>query len=192
MGSENGTGQNDVIRLLTCLLLTVLMPFPAQSSDTITREHIQRVIDETDAAARNRDAARIGEYLSMDFEKIIEFAHDKWMAKVRVDKKKYLDLIGGGWPALEKYDYQRTDTVIHVMTDGQTGQSFSTITETLSIDGKEMVSKFREHALYAMENGRPVITQISGHTLLGDTMPEPEQGHSGDAAIQGQAPTPLQ
>jgi hypothetical protein len=36
-----------------------------------------------------------------------------------------------------------------------------------------MVSKYREHALYALENGKPVITQISGHTLLGDTMREP-------------------
>ena len=178
-------------RLYTGLLLTVLLSFHAQAADTITREHIQRVIDETDAAARNRDAARIGEYLSVDFEKIIEFAHDKWMAKVRVDKEKYLDLIGGGWPAVEKYDYQRTDTVIHVTTDGLTGQSFSTITETLSLDGKEMVSIFREHAVYALENGRPVITQISGHTLLGDTMPEPEQGHSGNSAIQDQVPAPL-
>jgi len=59
------------------------------------------------------------------------------------------------------------------MPDGSSGQSYSTITETLSIEGTRMVSKYREHALYALENGRPVITQISGHTLVGDTMRKP-------------------
>ena len=71
--------------------------------------------------------------------------------------------------------YQRDNTVIQLMSDGLSGQSHSTITETLSLDGKIMVSKFREYALYAMENGKAVITQISGHTLLGDTMPAPGQ-----------------
>jgi len=156
-------------------VLAVLLSFQAQAVDNITREQIQQVIDVTDAAAKNRDTAGIGEHLSETFEKIIEFPHDKWMAKVRLDKQKYLELIDEGWPTLEEYDYQRDSMVIHVMPDGLSGQSQSTITETLSLDGTRMVSKFREHALYTLENGRPVIRQISGHTLLGDTMPEPGQ-----------------
>ncbi len=119
-------------------------------------------------------ATGIGAYLSETFQRIIEFIHaDKYIAKVRVDKKKYLELIDEGWPTLEEYGYQREDTRIHIMSDGSSGESYSTITETLSIRGTRMVSKYREHALYALENGKPVITQISGHTLLGDTMREP-------------------
>ena len=162
-------------RLLTGAIITLLLLHQAQAADNITREHIQQVIDYTDSAAKNRDAAGIGEYLSETFEKIIEFPHDKWIAKVRVDKKKYLELIEEGWPTLEEYDYQRDNTVIHLMSDGSSGQSHSTITETLSLDGRIMVSKFREYAVYTMENGKAVITQISGHTLLGDTMPVPGQ-----------------
>jgi len=162
-------------RLITGTVLTVLLSFQAQAADPITREHIQQVVDVTDAATRNRDTAGIGEYLSETFERIIEFVHDKYIAKVRVDKKKYLELIDEGWPTLEEYDYQRDDTTIHIMPDGSGGQSYSTITETLSLDGTRMVSKFREHALYTMEDGKPVITQISGHTLLGDTMRAPGQ-----------------
>lgn len=160
-------------RLLTGTVVCVLLSVPAQAADRITDEQIQQVINVTDAAAMNRDAAVIGEYLSDSFEKIIEFRHKKWMAKVRLDKYKYLELIDEGWPTLEEYDYQRDNTVIHLMPDGLSGQSLSTITETLSLDGTRMVSKFREYALYTMENGRPVITEISGHTLLGDTMPGP-------------------
>jgi len=163
-----------VTRLLTGSVLAVLLSFQAQASDKMTREHIQQVIDVTDAAAKNRDTAGIGEYLSETFEKVIEFPYDEWMATVRLDKEKYLNLIDEGWPTIEDYEYQRDNTVIHVMPDGLSGHSYSTITETLTLDGTRRVSKFREHALYALENGRPVITQISGHTLVGHTMPEPD------------------
>ncbi len=57
------------------------------------------------------------------------------------------------------------------MPDGQSGLSYSTITENLVQNGTKMTSLFREYATYELENGRPVITQISGHTLVGDTTP---------------------
>ena len=34
-----------------------------------------------------------------------------------------------------------------------------------------MVSRFREHAFYTLEDDQVVITRISGHTLVGDTTP---------------------
>lgn len=161
-------------RLLSGTVLTVLLSFQAQATEPITREHIQQIVDITDAATINQDTAGISEYLSETFQRVIEFVHkDKYIAKVRIGKKKYLELIEEGWPALEEYAYQREDTSIHIMPDGSSGQSYSTITETLSLRGTRMVSKYREHALYALEDGKPVITQISGHTLLGDTMREP-------------------
>ena len=110
-------------RLITGTVLTVFLSFQIQAADNITREHIQQVIDVTDAATKNRDTAGIGEYLSETFERIIEFTHEKYIAKVRVDKKKYLDLIDEGWPTLEEYDYQRDNTAIHIMLDGSSGQS---------------------------------------------------------------------
>lgn len=160
---------------LAGLLIVLLLCFPAHATDRITRKHILQLIEATDAAAQQRDTATIGKYLGEDFEKVIEFPHEKWMATVRLDKQEYLDLIEAGWPALEEYDYRRDDMVIHIVEGGQTGKSYSTITETLMLDGTRMVSKFREHALYALENGRPVIIRVSGHTLVGDTMQEP--GH---------------
>ena len=161
-------------RLLTGTVLTVLLSFQAQAAEPVTREHIQQIVDITDAATKNRDTAGIGEYLSETFQRVIEFTHnDKYTARVRIDKKKYLELIEEGWPTLEEYAYQREDTSIHIMPDGSSGQSYSTLTETLSLRGTRMVSKYREHALYALEDGKPVITHISGHPLLGDTMREP-------------------
>ena len=41
-----------------------------------------------------------------------------------------------------------------------------------------MTSKFREYATYELENGRAVITQVSGHTLLGDTTPQWQEPQS--------------
>lgn len=156
---------------LAAMLICVLPAFPCHSADRITAEQIQEVIDITDAAAMNRDTAGIGAHLGKAFEKTIEFPYDKWMAKVKINKQEYLTLIDDGWKTIEKYDYERTDTEIHVMPDGRSGQSYSTLTEHVVQDGKEMISKFREYATYELEDGRTVITQISGHTLVGDTTP---------------------
>ena len=161
-----------MIRLVTGFMVSVVLSLPAQAADRITDEQIQQVIDATDVASMNRDAATIGEYLSESFEKIIEFRYKKWMAKVKVPKDKYLEIIAEGWSNTSDYYYQRDDTEIHVSTDGQGGLSYSTITENMVQDGKKMTSKFREYATYALENGRPVITHVSGHTLLGDTTPQ--------------------
>ncbi len=157
---------------LTGTIVTLLLSLPTQAAERITNEHIQQVIDATDAAAINRDTAAIGEYLSDSFEKIIEFPYKKWMAKVKLYKDDYLELIDEGWANLVEYDYQRKDTEIHIMPDGLSGLSHSTVTENIVQDGKKMTSKFREYATYELENGRPVITRVSGHPLLGDTMPQ--------------------
>jgi hypothetical protein len=149
----------------------LLLALPVQAAEPITEEQIRQVIVATDAAAMNHDTAGIGAYLSESFEKVIEFQYEKWMAKVKLDKAEYLELIDGGWETLGAYDYRRSDTEIHIMQDGQSGMSYSTITEYMIQDGAEMTSKFREYATYRLENGRPVITRISGHTLIGDTTP---------------------
>jgi hypothetical protein len=58
------------------------------------------------------------------------------------------------------------------MPDGLSGVSQSTVTENTIQDGETMTSRFREYATYELEDGRPVITEVSGHTLLGDTTPQ--------------------
>jgi hypothetical protein len=162
-------------RRVTGIVLSILLSQPLQAAGRITSEQIQQVIDATDAAAMNRDTAGIGNYLSNSFEKTIEFPYKKWMAKVRLNKDDYLGLIDEGWSNTAEYDYQRSYTEIHIMPDGMSGLSHSTITENIIVDGEKMTSKFREYATYELENGRPVITRVSGHTLLGDTTPQWEE-----------------
>ena len=162
-------------KLVTGIVLCVLLTHPAQAAERITSEQIQQVIDATDAAAMNRDTAGIGAYLSESFEKTIEFPFKKWMAKVKLDKIDYLILIDEGWVNTGEYNYQRNNTEIHILPDGLSGLSHSTITENIVVNGEKMTSKFREYATYELENGRPVITRVSGHTLLGDTTPQWEE-----------------
>ena len=159
-------------RTITGAVLSVLLSVTAQADDQITREQIDAVIAATDAAALERDAAAIGVHLAEAFERVIEFPHKGLMAKVRLDKERYMTLIDEGWAGIGDYDYQRDDTRIHITMDGRSGRSFSTVTENMVQDGMSMTSRFRETATYALENGRPVITQVRGHTLLGDTTPQ--------------------
>jgi len=159
-------------RYIISSMLCIVVSLPSLAADRITKEDIQQVISATDAAALNRDAAAIGEYLGASFNRIIEFPIKNLMAKVKLNKEKYLELIRDGWVELGEYDYQRDHIQIHIMPDGLSGSSYSTVTEHMVLNGEEMISRFREYATYELEDGRPVITEVSGHTLLGDTTPQ--------------------
>ena len=153
------------------IAITLLLSLAARADDRISLQDIQQVIAATDMAAMNRDAARIGQYLSSSFGKVLEFTYRKYLAKVRIDRAKYLKLIDKGWANVESYSYQRVDTEIHLLPDGKHGESYSTITERSVLHGKKMTSKVREYATYGLEKGKPVITEISTITLVGDSSP---------------------
>ncbi len=159
-------------RPLLVTLLGLLLSGTAVADWKITSDKILQVMDASDTAALERDAAAISIYLSDTFERLIEFPHKGLMAKVRLKKMEYLQMIDEGWAGIDAYDYQRDNVEVHIMPDGITGRSHSTVTENITVDGIRMTSRFREYATYAMENGRPVIIEVSGHTLLGDTTPQ--------------------
>ena len=157
---------------LTVTVLFFLLSFTAHAADQITREQIKQVISATDTAAKDHNTAAIGTYLGNSFERIIEFPHEDQIATVQLNKIEYLQLVDEGWARISYYDQQRDNLKIQIMPDGLSGKSHSTITENIVIDGVKMTSRFREYSTYQLENGRPVITQVSGHTLLGDTTPQ--------------------
>jgi hypothetical protein len=140
----------------------------------ITADHVRQVIAATDLASKNHDVGEIGRYLGKGFFKYIDVPGNDLPVTARIDKGQYLEMIKQGWNTLdlEGYSYQRTDIVINVALDGASAESNSTIRETVSTNGQDMVSKVREYARYKMEDGRPVIVKIETHTLVGDTTPE--------------------
>jgi hypothetical protein len=164
-----------MIKFITAASIVLLVSWHALAAGPMTVAQIQQVMDATDAAAMRRDTQGIGSHLSERFEKTVTFPYQGGTAATKLDKREYLNLIDKGWAAMEAYSYRREDTVINVAADGRSGESNSTITETLVIDGETRVSKVREYAQYALEDGKPVITSIGGHTLVGDTMPDAGQ-----------------
>ena len=154
-------------------ILTLLFSCTLPASELVSEAQIRSVMAATDAAATKRDVERLGQYLSENFARYIELPMDKWDAAFRLDKDKYLDMVRRGWQVADDYSYERTDTVVYLSSDRLGGKSNSTVTEITVVNGKKFISKFREYASYAMENGRLVITTIEGHKLVGDTTPEP-------------------
>jgi len=163
-----------MIKSVAAAIITGLVSFHALAEQRISVEQIQQVIEATDAAAMRRDTRAIGAHLSENFAKQVDIPIPErgWNGSVTLDKQQYLDLIEQSWQNLEQYSYRRENTVINIAADGRSGESSSTITETVVIAGESRVSKVREYAQYALENGRAVITSIGGHTLVGDTMPD--------------------
>ena len=159
-------------RSLTGLLLCGLLSAPAVAADHMTKDLIQKVIEATDAAAMKRDAAEIGVYLGESFERVIDVPYLGAIEQARIGKMDYLQMIEQGWKDTTEYTTQRDDIKIMLLPDGISGESYSTITEKMVVDGVKMTSRFREYAVYELEDGRPVITEVSGHKLLGDTTPD--------------------
>ena len=161
-----------MLKAIAATSIVLLVSCRALAAGPMTVEQIREVIDAADAAAIQRDTQGIGDYLSEHFEKTVEVPYRGGTAATKLDKRQYLDLIDKGWSDMEAYSYRRENTVINVATDGRSGESSSTITEIVVIDGEPRVSKVREYARYALENGKPVVTAIDGHTLVGDSMPD--------------------
>ncbi|GEM_PF-7042862 len=138
----------------------------------ITAQQVREVIAATDRAAERRDTDAIGTYLGKAFMKYVDVPGASLPVTARIDREQYLDMIRKGWEELQDYSYQRKDVVVYVAADGASAESNSTIVETVTRDGKKMVSKVREYARYRIEGGRPVIVRLETQTLVGDTTPE--------------------
>ena len=142
------------------------------AADRMTADHIRAVMAAADRASVKQDVQAIGACLATDFFKYIDIPSDKRPATARINKDQYLGLIRRGWQQICDYTYERRDIVVNVSPDGQTGESFSTVIEHFTADGKHMMSKVREDAQYKLEDGKPVISTVQNQTLVGDTTPE--------------------
>ena len=155
-----------------CIIGVFLYASQASAASKITAEQVRQVIEATDVAAQQHDTQAIGGYLGRNFFKYIDATVEEKAATVRIDRERYLQLIEQGWSEVHNYAYQRKDLVINVTPDGSAAESFSTVVETFTADGKNMVSKVREYATYELEDGRTVIVNIDSQPLVGDTTPQ--------------------
>ncbi len=157
-------------KLLTaCIIGALLYVSQVAAASKITTEQVREVMEATDIAAEHRDMQAIGAHLGRNFFKYLDVIEGDKEATVRIDREQYLQLIERGWEKVQNYAYQRKDVVINVTPDGSAAESFSTVVETFTVDGKDMVSKVREYATYELEDGRTVIVNIDGQPLVGDT-----------------------
>jgi hypothetical protein len=154
------------------LLLSALSVTPVVADQTMTVEQIRQVMADSDRASENRDTQGIGRYLASDFYKYIDVEENSAPVTVRIGKQQYLQFIEEGWHAISAYSYKRADVVVNLAADELSGESFSTVIETLTTNGQDLISKVREYASYKLEDGRPVIATIQTYTLVGDTTPQ--------------------
>lgn len=147
----------------------ILCAAQALAGEKITAEQVRQVMAATDLAAEQHDVQGVAACLGRNFYKYVDVSSGTQQATARIDREQYLEFIEEGWGRVRDYTYRRKDVVVNVVPDGSMAQSFSTVIETFSADGRDMTSKVREYARYALEDGRPVIVHIDNQTLVGDT-----------------------
>jgi hypothetical protein len=156
----------------SCIIGALLFGSQAGAATQLTVEEVRQVMEATDVAAGHHDTQAIGAHLGQKFFKYIDIPSGEEPATAKINREQYLQIIEQGWNKVQNYAYQRKDVVINVTPDGSAAESFSTVIETFTVDGKDMVSKVREYASYALENGRAVIVNIDSQSLVGDTTPQ--------------------
>jgi hypothetical protein len=154
-------------RYLSLLAMCLVMP-ALHAAETITVKQVEQLLQETDRAAQTRDAAGIGRHLSSSFAKNIDVPDKNWLYRFTLGRDEYLERIAKAWETLDDYTYQRDDTTIAIGPGGLSAESRSTITEETTANGERTVSRVREYAKYALEDGRPVITAIESFDLVPD------------------------
>jgi hypothetical protein len=166
-----GTSVRTANMLIAFVVMALFAPLSTAAA-RITAEQVRQVMEAADLASVQKDASAVGDCLGENFAKYIDVPVEPEPVIALIDKHQYLALIEEGWNRISDYTYTRKDVVIHVATDGSSAETYSTIIETFTVDGRSMVSKIREYARYAMEGDRPVIVNVESHKLVGDTTPE--------------------
>lgn len=154
---------------LAALMALIISP-ACFSNEVITKKLVEEVINITDKASIEKNADIIAKHLSSKFNKLIEMSSDGQLTfTAPLSKTQYIAMINDGWKKIENYSYVRDDLTIEILNGGKAAKSNSTLIEKFAVDGKDIVSKIREYAYYAMEDGHVVITKIESITLVGDT-----------------------
>lgn len=154
---------------LAALMALIVSPI-CFSNEVITKKLVEEVINITDKASIEKNADVIAKHLSSEFNKVIEISSGGQLTvTVPLNKNQYIEMITEGWKKIENYSYIRDDVTIEILNEGTAAKSNSTLIEKFAVDGKDVVSKIREYAYYATEDGHIVITKIESITLVGDT-----------------------
>lgn len=133
-------------------------------SAELTRDLVNGLIAELDAAIVKQDAYRIGKLLSDDIEIKMNIISQGQTQVLRPSKREYIQMSKEGWAASSDYKYKRLKLNINIRDN--VAYATATIVESMTIAGQKISGQTKEMATIKMINGKPLITKLVGHIKM--------------------------
>ena len=143
--------------------MAFLLSFSSHA-EQITRESVDRIIAEVDAAVNALDAGRLANLLSDDVSITMHISAQGQTQTLKPDKSRYLTMLNDGWNQFSDYRYQRSN--VKTQISGNKARVYADVVEKMTINGQTISGESQEEVTIEMINGKALITKVVGYTHM--------------------------
>ncbi len=152
------------------ILITVLMvifSFAVHSmvnAGELTESSVKAFVEKVDSAMLTEDTSKISDAMS---DNILIIANVNMQGENHVrklTKKEYLSMLQQASDMSKNYKYKRSNMVIKI--EGNRAIVTSDISESMTMQGKEVSGETKEEITIELINGKPLITKMVGYTTM--------------------------
>jgi SnoaL-like domain len=165
--------RRSLIQSLSCALIMLCLTTACAKRETvITEQKINAILEEIDAAARNRDIDAIVKHFSKKARITVNIKSSPAAVKTRgsvpvnmnlsFTRDEYRDYYKQSISQIDTFDYSRKNTIIKINPDGQMAVVGDEVFETAKVREETVSSITEETAVFEIEDGQIVITSLQG------------------------------
>ncbi len=152
------------------ILITVLMvifSFAVHSmvnAGELTESSVKAFTEKVVSAILTKDTSKISDAMSDNVLIIINVNMQGENHVMKPAKKEYLSMLQQGWDMYKNHKYKQSNMVIKI--EGNRAIVTADISESMTVQGKEMSAETKEETTIELVNGKPLITKVVGYTTM--------------------------
>ena len=151
--------------LLGAIVLAASVTAAPAPAPRLTDSAVRALMAEVVAASKARDVGRIGALLADDCT-VAFFGSDATQPRLdEMTRDQYLARLRDGYSslsALKAYDYAAGNLQVALSADGRQASVDADVTETLSFNDHEVVTRSHEASVVELRDGRALIVKVTG------------------------------
>ncbi len=152
------------------ILITVLMvifSFAVHSmvnAGELTESSVKAFVEKVDSAMLTEDTSIISDAMSDNILIIMNVNMQGKNQVMKPAKKEFLSMMQQGGDMCKNYKYKRSNMVIKI--EGNRAIVTADISESFTLQGKEISAESKEETTIELVNGKPLITKVVGYTTM--------------------------
>jgi hypothetical protein len=164
------TEMKNVRKLTTVLVICFLFGYDshlqAQQSIKIEQSQILDLLKSLDEACLKKNAKSACTNFAQDAAITATFSQNGQAFTDKYDKIKYQENLERGFPTFDDYTSERTNTNIHIASDGKSATAKSALIEEFRSSGVKMKSTSEENYSFELVNGAILINSMSNVSVV--------------------------